>query len=130
MVLELFPGIRSVPVFAGEEKQVTIYVDASARDYGKSWKRVGTRSISFREFSSTRTLATPDPDGILTAVLLDARVEKALKQFLQGFQERWLEPAWYWQEVREIVPSIHTIIPQSGYKFLFPWKNRIRKSLI
>ncbi|HOV37466.1 MAG TPA: hypothetical protein PLG79_02000 [Spirochaetales bacterium] len=100
IVLVLFPGLRSVPVFGGEEKQVTIYVDASAREYGKSWKRQGTRSIFFREFSSTRTLETTDPDGILTAVLLDTRVEKALKQFLQGFQERWLEPAWYWQEVR------------------------------
>ena len=77
MVLVIFPGIRSIPVFGGEEKQVTIYVDASARDYGKSWKRVGTRSIFFREFSSTRTLETTDPDGILTAVLLDVRLGRA-----------------------------------------------------
>ncbi|GAB4368270.1 MAG: hypothetical protein Kow009_05060 [Spirochaetales bacterium] len=83
-----------------EEDRVLIYADASPRDFGKSWKRHGVRAVSFTQFSSARTLSTADPDGVLTVVLVDARVKRALDTFLDGFLERWVDPAWIWSEPR------------------------------
>ncbi len=87
-------------LWSKEEDRVVIYSDASPKDFGKSWKRHGVRIVSFPEFASSRTLAVADPDGVLTAVVLDGRVEQALKRFLEGFQERWMDPAWLWGERR------------------------------
>lgn len=87
-------------LWGGEEDRVVIYADASPRDFGKSWKRHQVRAVSFREFASTRTLSVADPDGVLTAVLVDARVSLALQRFMEGFQERWIDPAWLWAERR------------------------------
>lgn len=83
-----------------EADRVLIYAEASPKDFGKSWKRAGVRTISFQDFAASRTLSVADPDGILTAVLVDARVEQALRRFLEGFQERWMDPAWLWSEQR------------------------------
>lgn len=87
-------------LWSGEEDRVVIYTDASPKEFGKSWKRHGVRAVSFREFASTRTLSVADPDGVLTAVLVDARVNQALRNFMEGFRERWIDPAWLWAEQR------------------------------
>ncbi|MFQ3619641.1 MAG: hypothetical protein SNJ78_01730 [Spirochaetales bacterium] len=95
-ILFLSPSWAEEPRIISQ--QIHIYEDASARDFGKSWHRQGVKSISLQEFSSSRTLATKDPDGVVTAVVINARVVHALEKFLEGFEERWLEPAWYWKE--------------------------------
>ncbi len=100
LLLFTFFLIDPLPLLSVEEDRVVIYSDASPKDFGKSWKRHGVRTVSFHEFASTRTLSVADPDGVLTAVLVDARVEQALRKFLEGFQERWMDPSWIWSERR------------------------------
>jgi len=76
--------------------RVEIYSDFDPFEFGRAAKRVSVLQIPLREFSATKTFATSDPDGFLTAVLLDAKVAEALYRFLDGFHERWLDPAWFW----------------------------------
>ena len=78
------------------EDKVEIYSDYSVQEFGRAPKRVSVLSVPLREFSATRTNAVSDPDGVLTAVVLDAKVVDALYRFLDGFHERWLDPAWFW----------------------------------
>jgi hypothetical protein len=91
----LFPVL---PTLLMSEDVVEIYSDYNPREYGRAMKRLEVLSHPLREFSGTRTLMTADPDGILTAVLLRSEVIEALDRFLDGFHERWLQPAWFWAE--------------------------------
>ncbi|MCX7787290.1 MAG: hypothetical protein N2442_06310 [Spirochaetes bacterium] len=100
LLLLTFLIVDPFPLWSGEEDRVMIYSDASPRDFGKSWKRQGVRIVSFHEFTSARTLSVADPDGALTAVLVDAKIEQGLRKFLEGFQERWMDPSWIWGEKR------------------------------
>jgi hypothetical protein len=83
-------------VFSAET--VEIYTDFKAGKFGQSEERAGVRRFALADFSASKTLATPDPDGILTAVVLDAKVVDALTAFLTDFHERRIGSAWMWLE--------------------------------
>jgi hypothetical protein len=104
---------------AAAERELEIYSDFSAREFGRSSERVSVKTYSPGDFSTAKTLTAVDPDGILTAVVINRRVVDALTLFLDGFHERWLEPAWYWMEERPARKVFHYYDNTAGIRFSF-----------
>jgi hypothetical protein len=98
---------------------VEIYTDYKVGKFGQAEERAGVRKFSPGVFSASRTLATPDPGGIITAVLLDARVVDALNAFLTDYHERRVGSAWMWLEKTAAGNVFHYYDDSLGLSFSF-----------
>lgn len=111
-------GFLSAVPLAGIDS-VEIYSDFNPREYGRSPRKADVKKISFEEFGVARTIAASDPDGILTAVVLDSRVVESLGNFLEGYHERRLGGAWYWMEEAAGRKIFHYYDDAAGLRFSF-----------
>jgi hypothetical protein len=107
------------PGIGASDKEIEIYSDFSPREFGRAPGRAAVKTYSIGDFSTTKTLQAGDPDGITTAVVISRRVVDSLNLFLEGFHERWLEPAWYWIEERPAGKIFHYYDNAAGIRFSF-----------
>jgi hypothetical protein len=98
---------------------VEIYTDFRIGKYGQAAERAGILKFAMSDFSDSRTLATPDPDGILTALVLDAKVVDALTVFLTGYRERRINAVWMWIESSGGRKIFHYYNDARGLSFSF-----------
>ncbi|MDR3199916.1 MAG: hypothetical protein LBT68_00530 [Spirochaetales bacterium] len=109
----------SCAAFLSAAETVEIYTDFRAGKFGQAEERLAVKEISVNGFTSARTLAAPDPDGILTAVVLDARVVGALTSFLTDYHERRAGSAWLWLEDAGGRKIFHYYDDSQGLSFSF-----------
>lgn len=100
-------------------EDVEIYTDFRSGKFGQARERAGVKKFPLGGFSASRTLATPEPGGILTAVVLDATVVDALSVFLRDYYERRIGPAWMWQEKAAGGEIFHYYDDSLGLSFSF-----------
>ncbi|MDR1932316.1 MAG: hypothetical protein LBQ57_05755 [Spirochaetales bacterium] len=98
---------------------VKIYVDFRSGKFGQAGERAAVKEVPVSAFATARTLAAPDPDGILTAVVLDARVVEALTVFLTDYHERRAGSAWLWLEEAGGRKIFHYYEDSRGLAFSF-----------
>ncbi len=61
---------------------VSIYADLQPILYGRSPERAYVRTVEFSAFESSHTFPVAEPEGILTGVVVDVRIETALTGLL------------------------------------------------
>jgi hypothetical protein len=105
--------------FLHAAETVEIYADFNTGEFGRSAERREVKRIPLDGFGASRTLAAPDPDGILTAVVLDYRVIDALGAFLTDYHERRIGSAWFWLQEAGGRKIFHYYDDAAGLKFSF-----------
>ncbi len=119
-ILTLAAAIACLPPRPLASREVVeIYADADPREFGRAPRREGILAFPFSEFSAVKTLAVPDPDGFLTAVLIDPRIVRSLETFLTGYRERRLAEAWLWLSPAAGRKIFHYYDDAAGLRFSF-----------
>ena len=96
---------------------VEIYADFRPAKFGQAEERAEVKVRG--GFDAAKTLSVPDPDGVLTAVVLDARVVDALTSYLTDYHERRIGPAWMWLQEAAGRRIFHYYDDSRGLAFSF-----------
>jgi hypothetical protein len=103
--------------FVCASETVEIYTDFQPGKFGQAAERAAVKTLG--GFDAAKTLAAPDPDGVLTALVLDYRVVEALTAFLTDYHERRLGSAWMWLEEAAGRKIFHYYEDSRGLAFSF-----------
>lgn len=75
------PAPLAVPKLSASDT-VSIYADFHPLLYGRSAERAFVRTVELSAFASAHTFPVAEPEGILTGVVVDARIDTALTGLL------------------------------------------------